>query len=353
MCNFRFYSDFTFYNFFPLNTKGFRVSPEQKWRLRRIWMPSNSVRRRFSTLAPKGGQYTLWEWRKWPITWLLLQLPVYIFLNFNFPNHPFKTLYDYQYNENLHTVQIYIYVVFEFYILVPDLSAGNFHHEAIMTSSPQDGSTIPASWHHRNLLPPSVLISNYFYKLHSFSFLSNWRLMSTANSNMLVSKLTPQLAFGCQISGISLQDNVKSEDIASIRKCLEDHKLVLIRNNNTLTESRQEQIAEWFGDLETAGFELHKNTSSDFVLRVSNHPSEGLQNFGTSGFHIDCSFLPQPKFCFPIPHDPGIQRWIYRYHLLSGIHVAPQQSKCLWLQCSLKELNEHTYQQNPSIGSYR
>ena len=122
----------------------------------------------------------------------------------------------------------------------------------------------------------------------------NRLLIDELKMQVLVSKLDMKLPFGCQVSGISLSEDVKS-DIDMIKKCLSDHKLVFIRNQQTLAEDRQVQISRWFGDLENAGFECHAKSKSDFVLRLSNDPAEGLQNFGTSGFHIDCSFLPNPS----------------------------------------------------------
>ncbi len=47
--------------------------------------------------------------------------------------------------------------------------------------------------------------------------------------------------------------------------------------------------------MEVAGFEQHPRCPDRRVLRVSNDESEGLRDFGVSGFHIDGMFMEKPN----------------------------------------------------------
>ena len=47
--------------------------------------------------------------------------------------------------------------------------------------------------------------------------------------------------------------------------------------------------------VEVAGFEQHPRCPDRRVLRVSNDESEGLRDFGVSGFHIDGMFMEKPN----------------------------------------------------------
>ena len=107
--------------------------------------------------------------------------------------------------------------------------------------------------------------------------------------------------FGCEIQGYDLSTEITEDQINELKDLLAQHKLLLFRNNAEISENRQVEIGRYFGDIETAGFVPHSKSSNDFILRVSNEADEGLRNFGTSGFHIDCSFLPNPS-CVSLYH---------------------------------------------------
>lgn len=116
--------------------------------------------------------------------------------------------------------------------------------------------------------------------------------------NLKVERLT----IGCEIKGMSILDAVShSQSQQTIKNLLAQHKLLLFRNESILSEHEQIHISQCFGELETAGFIPHCSSASDYVLRLSNDPNHGLQNFGTGGFHIDCSFLEKPN-CVSIYH---------------------------------------------------
>ena len=70
---------------------------------------------------------------------------------------------------------------------------------------------------------------------------------------------------------------------------------LFFKNQGCISGERQIEITRWFGEIETAGFELHPKSPSRLILRVSNNEEEGFTNFGTGGFHIDGSFMENPN----------------------------------------------------------
>lgn len=62
-----------------------------------------------------------------------------------------------------------------------------------------------------------------------------------------------------------------------------------------MSGERQIEITQWFGEVETAGFDLHPKAPDRRILRVSNDDDYGFTGFGTSGFHVDGSFMEAPN----------------------------------------------------------
>ena len=114
--------------------------------------------------------------------------------------------------------------------------------------------------------------------------------------------------FGIEVTGLSLVslfDPPESSEcickpdlkttIEKVKLLVHKHKVVVFRDQGILTGEEQIQISRWFGEMEDAGFEQHPKSPHRLILRVSNDENEGFREFGTSGFHIDGSFMEYPN----------------------------------------------------------
>ena len=138
--------------------------------------------------------------------------------------------------------------------------------------------------------------------------------MSTMNINKTYQISPFQLhPFGAEIWGIDLKENIDHSTIEQIQQDVQKHRILIFKDQGIVSGSRQVEISRWFGELEIAGFERHQKSPSDFILRVSNDEEEGFRDFGTSGFHIDGSFMEMPNaysiyhiICVPTKGDTGL-----------------------------------------------
>ncbi|CAH1785347.1 unnamed protein product [Owenia fusiformis] len=103
------------------------------------------------------------------------------------------------------------------------------------------------------------------------------------------------LILGAEVEGIKLSETIPHSTVESLKEDVTKHKLLVFRDQGKLTAERQVEITEWFGELETVGFECHPKCSHPKVLRLSNDATEGYKGFGNKGFHIDGSFLEKPN----------------------------------------------------------
>ena len=105
----------------------------------------------------------------------------------------------------------------------------------------------------------------------------------------------PLKLFGAEIRGLDLRDPVSDETVGALRRLLSRHKLLVFKGQDVVSGGRQVAITRWFGEVATAGFERHDASPHDAILRLSNDDAAGFRDFGTSGFHIDGSFLEKPN----------------------------------------------------------
>lgn len=80
-----------------------------------------------------------------------------------------------------------------------------------------------------------------------------------------------------------------------IKSDLSKYKLLVFRNQGTLSGDTQLRITGYFGDVEERGFEQHPKSPDRLILRVSNDEDEGFRDFGCAGFHIDGTFMEMPN----------------------------------------------------------
>lgn len=83
----------------------------------------------------------------------------------------------------------------------------------------------------------------------------------------------------------------KIQQCATCHECR--HRLLVFRNQGTVSGTRQVEISRWFGELEST-FYKHPASPHPDVFRVSNDPKEGCTGVGRTGWHVDGSFQDAP-----------------------------------------------------------
>lgn len=110
--------------------------------------------------------------------------------------------------------------------------------------------------------------------------------------NYLINYINP---FGAIARSLDLKKEYNKTTIRKLRKDVLNNHLLVIKDQGILSGDVQLKVTKWFGEVDNAGFEQHPKCPFPGVLRVSNDQSEGLQNFGVDGFHVDGSFMEMPN----------------------------------------------------------
>ncbi|XP_054260801.1 alpha-ketoglutarate-dependent 2,4-dichlorophenoxyacetate dioxygenase-like [Macrosteles quadrilineatus] len=105
-------------------------------------------------------------------------------------------------------------------------------------------------------------------------------------------KLQP-IKLGCEVRGVDLKTEDRSEVIKQIKKDVTEHRLLVFKDQGKIYGHRQVEISKWFGELECTFFK-HRRSPHPEVFRVSNDPAEGCTGVGRTGWHIDGTFQPAP-----------------------------------------------------------
>ncbi|DBB16677.1 TPA: hypothetical protein ACH3X3_014925 [Trebouxia sp. C0006] len=133
-------------------------------------------------------------------------------------------------------------------------------------------------------------------------YLRNLRCLSTARSGMLSSQpatssseyhLQRLPVWGAEIHGLDLNRDIPKPVIRRIQQDVTEHRLVIFRDQGTVSGQRQVDISGWFGDLESTFYKHPKSPHPD-IFRVSNSNLEGCTGVGRTGWHIDGSFMAKP-----------------------------------------------------------
>ena len=105
---------------------------------------------------------------------------------------------------------------------------------------------------------------------------------------------------GVEIRGVDLAGDLTNDMIDRFRSDVHKYRLLIFKNQNSISGQRHVEISKWFGDLESTFYKHPKSPHPD-VFRVSNNREEGCTNVGRTGWHIDGSFMEKP-FNFSLYH---------------------------------------------------
>lgn len=103
------------------------------------------------------------------------------------------------------------------------------------------------------------------------------------------------MKLGAEITNINLSSDFDNEILNQLKNDLHRYRLLVVRDQGVLTAGRQVAFTKLFGELEDAGFVQHPKSPHRSIMRVSNDDQEGFRDIGTSGFHIDGSFMEMPN----------------------------------------------------------
>ncbi|CAH1244029.1 Hypp7203 [Branchiostoma lanceolatum] len=118
-------------------------------------------------------------------------------------------------------------------------------------------------------------------------------------------KLTP-IKMRAEVRGIDLKQEIPAEVIEQIKKDVTKHRILVFKNQGTVSGSRHVEISRWFGELESTFYKHPKSPHPD-VFRVSNDEAEGCTGVGRTGWHIDGSFQPAP-FGYSLYHMVAVPK---------------------------------------------
>jgi len=107
----------------------------------------------------------------------------------------------------------------------------------------------------------------------------------------LGSGLTKQ--FGALVEGVDLSRNLSDATVNALKRDLYEHRLLIFRGQGEIKGSRQVEISEWFGEVEST-FSKHPRSPHPDIFRVSNDAAQGCTSVGRSGWHIDGTFMERP-----------------------------------------------------------
>ena len=114
---------------------------------------------------------------------------------------------------------------------------------------------------------------------------------SVSNSKSLYDVKAGKL--GVEVVGVNLNADVPSEVIEQIRRDVHRYRIMIFRNQGSISGRRHIEISRWFGELDST-FYRHPRSPDVDVFRVSNDRTEGCTGVGRTGWHIDGSFQPAP-----------------------------------------------------------
>jgi taurine dioxygenase len=102
-------------------------------------------------------------------------------------------------------------------------------------------------------------------------------------------RLSPSIGF--ELQDISLATEFTQDEIASLRRLLGRHKVLVFRGQGDLTPARHVAFARRFGALEVHPVIPHHPDHPELVTFVHDSDSRGVENV----FHSDTSFYPEPS----------------------------------------------------------
>ncbi|XP_050544949.1 alpha-ketoglutarate-dependent taurine dioxygenase-like [Daktulosphaira vitifoliae] len=111
---------------------------------------------------------------------------------------------------------------------------------------------------------------------------------------------------GCEVRGIDLKFENRSEIIDQIKQEVLKHRILIFKDQGNISGERHVEISKWFGELEST-FYKHPRSPHPDVFRVSNDRSEGCTGVGRSGWHIDGTFQPAP-FAYSLYHMESVPK---------------------------------------------
>ncbi|XP_060562968.1 alpha-ketoglutarate-dependent taurine dioxygenase-like [Ruditapes philippinarum] len=111
---------------------------------------------------------------------------------------------------------------------------------------------------------------------------------------------------GVIITGVDLKKDISDDLIDQFKRDVHKHRLLIFKNQGTVSGQRHVEISQWFGQFESTFYKHPKSPHPD-VFRVSNIREEGCTNVGRTGWHIDGSFMKKP-FAYSIYHMVSIPK---------------------------------------------
>ena len=135
---------------------------------------------------------------------------------------------------------------------------------------------------------------NRLHKLIKPIFNTKYSTSISKSSNLInyMYELSPT-KLGATVHGIDLNQNVDIETIEKIKKDVLKHRILIFKNQGSVSGARHLQISKWFGEIDSTFYQHEKSPDKD-VFRVSNDHEEGCTNVGRTGWHIDGSFQKAP-----------------------------------------------------------
>ncbi|XP_045157201.1 alpha-ketoglutarate-dependent taurine dioxygenase-like [Mercenaria mercenaria] len=124
----------------------------------------------------------------------------------------------------------------------------------------------------------------------------------TRSADMQVS----EAPLGVIIKGVDLKHDISDDLISQFKKDVNNHRLLIFKNQGTISGKRHVEISQWFGEFESTFYKHPKSPHPD-IFRVSNVREEGCTNVGRTGWHIDGSFMEKP-FAFSIYHMVSVPK---------------------------------------------
>ncbi|TDY15832.1 taurine dioxygenase, partial [Paraburkholderia sp. BL6665CI2N2] len=135
-------------------------------------------------------------------------------------------------------------------------------------------------------------------------------------------RLSPSI--GLEFQNVALATEFPDEDIASLRRLLCEHKVLVFRQQD-LTPAQHVAFARRFGDLEVHPFIGHHPDHRELVTFVHNSDSRGIENV----FHSDTSFYREPSMgsilrCVECPEVGGDTIFV---NMVTAYEALPQAVK--------------------------
>jgi len=112
--------------------------------------------------------------------------------------------------------------------------------------------------------------------------------------------------WGKELHGLNLNSHLSSAQIDEVKSAVDEHRLVILPNQGSVSGQRQVEISQWFGELEST-FYKHPESPHPDIFRVSNDAAKGCTGVGRTGWHIDGSFQEAP-FHYSTYHIVSVPR---------------------------------------------